>query len=393
MSSLSPFREDETEQAEWWSWPPWGSWLPVPGVPRGKWVVLVAGFDYERGGVDFEKIALQRMRLLIRRNVAAQQKAETPFATVIDTAPRFVLFDFASGIVRKSVATQPKGDRSWTEIARFQPVTAANYSARADGRRVFDTDQTGRMSITDVYAHVQEIGRTEPGSVSELSFLGHGWIGGPILVNSDDGLGSDTDTRDPNDKDARTHKDFLAPTMDAAALASFRAAFDPSGFVWVWGCSFANSPRQVLYRVLSTAKYRDAAGRDIADSESFRLTFPRDHAETFFGVDSEFFPSRGPNGEFPVTFDRTLEQIKNFFFGRLSETYCNSVAQGAQVPCFGALPGTYSDYEQGATDPVMVVPVKKPPYADNFGGSIRFYTKYVGVALDPEGRSYGRFDP
>lgn len=79
--------------------------------------------------------------------------------------------------------------------------------------------------------------------------------------------------------------------------------------------------------------------------------------------------------------------------GRLSETYCNSVAQGAQVPCFGALPGTYSDYEQGATDPVMVVPTKKPPYADSFAGSIRFYTKYVGVALDPEGRSYGRFDP
>jgi hypothetical protein len=83
---------------------------------------------------------------------------------------------------------------------------------------------------------------------------------------------------------------------------------------------------------------------------------------------------------------------RTVFFGRLSETYCNSVAQGAQVPCFGALPGTYSDYEQGATDPVMVVPTKKPPYAGSFAGSIRFYTNCVGVALDPEVRRYGRFD-
>ena len=393
MSPVSPFLEDEREQAEWWSWPPWGPWLPVPGVPRGKWVVLVAGFDYGRSGVDFEQIALRRMRLLIRRNVAAQQKAKTPFATVIDTAPRFVLFDFRSGLVRKSVATHPKGNRVWTEIARFQPVSTANYSARADGRRVFDTDQAGRMSITDVYAHVQELGRTEPGSLSELSFLSHGWIGGPILVNSDDGLGDGTRDRDPTDKDARTAKDFVAPTMDAAALANFRAAFGPSGFVWVWGCSFANSPRQVLYRLLSSAKYRGAVGRELANTESFRFTFPRDHAETFFRFDPIFFPVRGPDGEFPLSFDRTLEEIKNFFSRRLNATYCKGVARAAGVPCFGALPGTYSDYEQGVTDPVMVVPTSKPPYADSFAGSIRFYTKYMGVALDPEGRNYGRFDP
>ena len=389
LSSISPFREDEALFGSWW-WPPWG---PVPGVPRGKWVVLVAGFDYERNGIDFESIALTRMRLLIRRNVAAQQKAKTPLATVIDTAPRFVLFDFKSGVVRKSVATQPKGDRMWTEIARFQPVSTANYSARADGRRVFDTDQAGRMSITDVYRHVQDLGTTEPGSLSELSFLSHGWIGGPILVNSDDSLGSGTDVRDANDKDARSDKDFIAPTMDAAALATFRAAFDPNGFVWVWGCSFANSPRQVLHRILSSSKYKKTKLGDLVNSDSFRFTFPREHAELFFFVDPEFFPARGADGEFPLTFDRTLDKIKSFFFARLSESYCNSAALGAQVPCFGALPGTYSDYEQGPDLPVMLVPTKIPPYADNFAGSIRFYTTYVGVSLDPEGRNYGRYDP
>jgi hypothetical protein len=387
MSTASPFRED---QLFGWFWPPG---VPVPGVPRGKWVVLVAGFDYERNGVDFESIALRRMRLLIRRNVAAQQKAKTPLWLVIDTAPRFVVFDFESGLVRRSVATQPKGDRAWTEIARFQPVSAANYSPRADGRRVFDTDQAGRMSITDVYRHVREIGRTEPGSLSELSFLSHGWAGGPILVNSDDSLGGGTDTRDPNDKDGRWEKDFVAPTMDAAALAEFRAAFDPNGSVWVWGCSFANSPRQVLHRLVNSSTYKAAAPGSLPNTHTIRFTFSRAQANTFFHIDPTFFPARGADGEFPLTFTRTLEEIKNFFFARLGDTYCNLVAQAAQVPCFGALPGTYSDYEKGADLPVMVVPTRVPPYSDNFTAYVRFYTSYAGVSPDPEGRNYGRFDP
>jgi hypothetical protein len=41
----------------------------------------------------------------------------------------------------------------------------------------------------------------------------------------------------------------------------------------------------------------------------------------------------------------------------------------------------------------MVVPTAKPPYADDFNRSIHFYTTYLGVTLDPEGRHYGRFDP
>ena len=88
-----------------------------------------------------------------------------------------------------------------------------------------------------------------------------------------------------------------------------------------------------------------------------------------------------------------MEEIKNFFFARLGDTYCNLVAQAAQVPCFGALPGTYSDYERGPELAVMLVPTKVPPYADDFTRSIRFYTTYVGVSLDPEGRNYGRFEP
>jgi len=65
----------------------------------------------------------------------------------------------------------------------------------------------------------------------------------------------------------------------------------------------------------------------------------------------------------------------------------------AQVAAFGGLPGTYSDYEKGVELPVMVVPTRKPPYSDDFTRSIRFYSTYLGIPLDPEGRNYGRFDP
>ena len=368
-----------------------------PAVPaaagsgaRGKWVVLVAGFDYELSGVSFEQIALSRINGLIRRH-RATHKTQSP-STAIATAPRFVLFDFRSGRVRTYAATQPKGKWQWSELAAFQPVSAANYTRRGDGRRVFDKDQAGRLSITDVYRHVQELGRTEPGSLIELSFLSHGWVGGPILVNSDDAGGSPT-ARDPNDKDARIFKDFVPPTMDAAALADFRRAFDSSGFVWVWGCAFAAAPRQVLHRVLSSQKYKSTRLGGLVDGDRFKLEFSREQAETFFHTAPGFFPARGGDGKFPLVLERSFKQIKEFFAGRLELTYCKKIAAAAGVPCFGALPGTYSDYEKGVALPVMVVPVRKPPYSDNFSRSIRFYTAYLGVQLDTEGRHYGRYEP
>src|ERR671924_515985 len=351
MSTLSPFREEVALEAPA---PPPAATAGGP-APSGKWVVLVAGFDYPRTGVDFQRIALNRMELLVRRHAAAQRRAKARLAQVIATVPRFVLFDLKSGRVRTRTATPPKGTWTWKEIARFQPVGSSNYRPAGGRRHVFNNDQAGRMSITDVYKHVRKLGRTDPGSVAELSFLAHGWIGGPILVNSDESVAFQTrPDRDPNDKDARMGKDFRAPTMNAAALADFRAAFD---------------------------------------TDSFRLAFSRTEAETFFSVDTTFFPPRGANGAFPLSFDRMLAQIKAFLRGRLSQTYCQAVARAAGVRCFGALPGTYADYERGTALPVMVVPTKAPPYADDFTRSIRFYTTYLGVTLDPERRSYGRFDP
>jgi hypothetical protein len=386
MTTLSPFR-DEVE--EWL--PPLPAIAQFFGPGTGKWVVLVAGFDHERSGVDFEQLALNRMALLIERHRLAQARAKASALMAMQTAPRFVLFDVKSGIVRRSEVWKPKGERKWTEIARFNPVSAANYSG---GGHVFDTDPAGVLSITDVYRHVQQIGRTEPGSLAELSVLSHGWVGGPILVNSFDRTAPGTLERDPDDRDARADKDFEPPNMDAAAKADFQKAFATDAFVWTWGCVFANSPRQVLHRVVNARKYRRAGSRTLPDTETFKLSFSQEHADTFFDVDPAFFPARGADGKFPLTFTRTLADIKTFLSGRLGATYCQSIAIAAQVPCFGALSGTYADYEKGRrSNKVMLIPTKKPPYADDFAGYIRFYTKYLKRELDPEGRHYGRYDP
>ena len=181
--------------------------------------------------------------------------------------------------------------------------------------------------------------------------------------------------------------------MDAAALKEFRDAFASDGFVWTWGCVFAASPHQVLARIVKNSKYKAAKLGAIADDVKFKFEFEQEHADKFFFIDPNFFPQADASGKFQLTFERTFAEVKDFLRGRLSETYCQAAAIGSQVPCFGGLPGTYADYEKGVSTPVMVVPTRVPPYSDNFTGYINFYTKYIGVSLDAEGRHYARYDP
>lgn len=362
---------------------------PSDAAGARKWVVLVAGFDYERSGADFRTLALNRMKLLIGRHQAAHRAAKSSLAQMIDSAPRFVLFDVESGTVRKAIAGGPKGEWAWSDVATFKPVSVSNYS---HGGRRFDTAQAGTLSITDVYDHVRGLGRTEAGSVAELSFLSHGWIGGPILVNSFDHLGDTDNSRDPDDRDGRGSKDFIAPTMPPSALDEFRAAFADGGIVWVWGCVFARSPHQVVHQVLAGVSRRKTTLEKLADTDSFHFSFSQADADLFFAVDPNFFPKK-EGGKFALDFDRSFGDVKTFLGGRLSETYCQAIANASQRVCIGALPGTYADYARGVALPVMVVPTRHPPYDDDFTNPIRVWTTCLGRTLDHEGRHYGRYEP
>jgi hypothetical protein len=368
---------------------------PVPsGGGGGNWVMLVSGFDYERSGVDFDAIALHRMQRLINKHASAAKTAKLTAAQAAAIAPRFIVADVKSGKIRKRLM-DAAGAWAWTDVASFDPVSAANYT-RIPGstRHVFNTNQAGRMSIMDIHALVREIGRTEPGSLGEVSFFSHGWVGGPLLVNSDqDPAFKPLADRDPNDKDPRMVKDFLPPQMDATGRAEIRAAFHTDGFWWVWGCAFANAPRQMLHQVLSSRKYRATKLGDLKDDDTFHFEFSQAHADQFFALLPSFFPPAGADGKFPLRFDRTFAEIKAFFAKVVSLTYCHVLALVSNVPCFGAFPGTYSDYEKGVSLPLMVVPTKVPPYSDNFIRSIQFYATYLGLAVDAEDRHYGRYDP
>src|SRR5262249_193298 len=115
------------------------------------------------------------------------------------------------------------------------------------------------------------------GTLQELSFFGHGWQGGPILVNSFDPTKSDpTQPRNADDKDARQFKDFIAPTMDTTQLANFRAAFASPAIVWICGSSFVRAAHIVLGRLFHSAKFRSTPAGTLKDTDSFTLDFSVD---------------------------------------------------------------------------------------------------------------------
>ena len=82
-----------------------------------------------------------------------------------------------------------KRSESISKVTPYKPVTKANYTKRVvDGETHWDfkDGQPDVMSIVNVYDAVAGIGDSDPGTLRELSFFAHGWMGGPILVNSYD---------------------------------------------------------------------------------------------------------------------------------------------------------------------------------------------------------------
>jgi hypothetical protein len=197
-------------------------------------VVLVAGFDYEQKGVSFADISRNRMARLLKKAPAL----------------KIIFCDFESGEIRSS-EVDPKGKRSWKLVKSFTPINSANYTT-IGSRNVFNKNQTGTMSITDIYKLVQDIGKNEPGTLIELSFFSHGWMGGPLLVNSDD-PNPNHPFRDANDRDPRIFKDFEPPNMMTLDKENFSKAFSTTGFTWVWGCAFADIFHQVIHRAVNNA--------------------------------------------------------------------------------------------------------------------------------------------
>lgn len=348
--------------------------------------VLVAGFNYENDkNPSFLQDSNNRMTRLLAKAASADDMV-------------FTIFDVGAGKVTQSAVTPPVKKRAVTTLQTFTAVTRANYSRFVvKEQNHFDTKPAGIMSITDVYEFVQKIGAgTDHGTLMELSFFSHGWAGGPILVNSFESTANDPGKpRDPDDKDARIFKDFIAPTMDTTALSNFRAAFASSGIVWTWGCSFVRAGHVVLSQLFKSKKFKSTPPGEIKDTDKFTLDFGEDaktpSPDDDFNIIANVILPGGKLSGRSYTVTKTFAEIKAAFKSLIDNTYSAKIAAATGATTFGALPGTYADEEKNVKLPLMVVPTKIPPYDDNLTANLTFYKTYMGVKLDPENRGYGTF--
>lgn len=352
-------------------------------------VLIMAGFDYQGGGVDFLGMARNRQARLLARSsqlTVTIMDVGSGTKTVSEMKPN------AAGTLVRQV----------TSSTTHSTVTAANYSTGLGHHARFDKNQAGRMSITDLYAAVQTIGanKATAASLTEVSVFSHGFYGGPILVDSDDG--SRTAARDPNDKDARRNKDFKAPNVTAAQLTAFKAAFAPTAFWWSWGCAFTESYRQVTHRFIHSPLYRRTPPGKLKDTDKVTFDFPQAMAEDIYGDDTTFFPQTKhiggrKAGKFKdLTFERTVKEVREFFLRGVRDCYHTAVGKAGSIQVRGAFLGTYADYE--LNDPSIKLPLMEIPrsmriFHNDFTGYIRMWTRDFGFSADPEGHGYGVFPP
>jgi hypothetical protein len=352
--------------------------------------IIMAGFDYQGGGIDFAQIAANRQARLI----AARPRLKV---TLLDVAAG------TTSVSQVTPAAKAKPVRTVTTTATHKPVTKANYSKGLGHHSSFDTDPAGRMSITDLYAAVEAIGfaPATQRSLTEVSVFSHGYWSGPILVNSDDHY-SVTGARDPSDKDSRLLKDFTSPSMDIGTGAAFKAAFAEGGLWWTWGCQFSSSYRQVTDRFINSPLYRSTPPGKLTDTEKIKFEFPQAIADDIYTADSAFFPQDskpGPKGTTimkVLKFERSVADVKAFFRRGVSRSYHTAVAKAGGVQARGAFLGTYADYEsldKSIKLPLMEIPRSVKIFKTDFTRYITMWTGIIGIAADPEGHGYGVFPP
>lgn len=339
--------------------------------------VMVAGVDYEFKGVDFGIFCRNRIRRIIQKNSA---KVDLHFTT----------YDIRKGKVSILEVTYPSGKKSEsTSIpnpSKYKSVSRANYNGKD-----FKNGQSDIISIVDIYKEVQNIGLNHSGTLMELSFFSHAWMGGPILVNSyDDGnytfqspLSSTPTTialpigsRDPDDLDPRGNKDFAPPNMSAVDLTNLQNAFHSNGFTWIWGCSFPRDIHEILHKIERHPKYKSSG---LGDSVEFQFrNMKTAHVTLIENFLSIVIPDKK---NFKIKFG----DLKKFICKVSIASYSQILANNTKKNVIGGVMGTYSEYDSGRL-PLMHV-------HKGFARHFTFYKNYIGFAFDKEGRKYGIYTP
>ena len=380
-----------------------------------KFFFLVAGFEYSNKGLDFWNMATGRVReriAFINRTLGAKDAL-----VAVDATLRFLRFNVGTGAIEvidkdfvagKGIKDKAVLEAHWKPISSIgtgdanDPATfvtggpfraidrAHDYVNLTDEYPNLDesVDKNDIMSIADVYAAVR---KAPSASVLELSFFSHGWIEGPVLVNSSD-RNHDPTLRDPRDKDGRAAIDFnlnMGLNGTPAALRNifdFIASFDAPGFMKCWGCNF-----DVELRVVQqTIKAMKAAKAAFTDSSTINFEFEGWAPSRYSVVDPShsFFPSDST----VTTMTKKFSEVKKFLLQRLTASYVFKFNQGTLGrTSFGALPGTEGDDEKTGFRMMKVCAKFDPPECPvGFAPLFDFYDKVLGIKVDDRG--YGVFD-
>jgi hypothetical protein len=351
-----------------------------------KYIILVAGYEYHHGRTNMATIAKRRANYLLHTHRAWRT----------DSNVNFILFDVRMGRIDKG--TVNNGAITWA--LENDGFDAIDDSAHYTNERRFVEADNNVISITDAYDYIQTIGENEPGTVYEFSILGHGWRGGPVLVNTYERPeyrvnGANARARDPWDKDGRK-KDTNVTNMGFTPWLNYKNAFTTTGFIWVWGCASSRRYKTVIQKVLRSAEFRAKRYGRHVDTDSFTLSFSQQFADDNFIYDPLFFYRSVTAGSTSDRrFTRTLLEVKNFLIRGLVHTYAGQMAYNTNIRTYAALPGTGADYERGGTSNrrVMVVPTSSSTYGYSFSQVVRFYKTYLGTLEDPESREYAFYDP
>lgn len=348
------------------------------------YILLVACHNYS-GSANYVNLAENRMRYLLHNNPSWANDANV----------EFYLFDVKEGKIKQNRFDGVR--RDWVlKSSTFTPINKATHYNSHN----FKIADTNVMSITDVYDFIIDLGKREPDSVQELTIIGHGWMGGPVLVNSYERseygpAGTKRFERDPWDKDARPKdgNEINMPTV--TKWYPFYKAFKSDGYIWMWGCNFPKVVFKVLHQTVMKSGSNHHNMGDYKDDTVIKFSFTRSFAEEYYPKVPFFFPAVQADGKVlnaDLKFTRTFKQVKDFCKAMTLNSYAGLFSYNTHIPVIAGMLGTYADYEKAPTPSrrrVMVVPTKKPPYSDNFIRIVQFYKVHLGLDEDPERRGYG----
>jgi hypothetical protein len=279
-------------------------------------VVFLCGYSYEyEGATDFRDFADGRREQLWRDHAIDAGTLITTLDCGRAVSDVWVRAQSATRWLRIYESKKPRGGLDTPNDLKAEARQLHHEDFRYTARSGKD------VSITDLYAYLDSVGRRDPGSVREVSIFSHAHPGGPILFNTYD-PNPYVGARRPQDFDARP-KDFNA--QNYGAWQNMASALDASATWRIWGCR-------------ATAHLKQVAREAVAQKE--KGTSPT----TFFQVESRI--DHGTRYRATVRERLTLAIAKKKFDDELHSGYPNAVAAALGIDVWASPPGAGADYKR-----------------------------------------------